>query len=1285
MKLKRILASILALITLLSLFVVPTQASDTNETVTVTVNYVYLSNNAMVAQPYTAQISKGSAFMKTVSVPKLYNYSIPSDRAVGLNEGIVLSQNDTTKEYSLAFDIDAVNENITVTLFYVAGKATYTVYHYYQNLSDDEYTQDPQVIELTGDIDAYTEAVANSNYGYHCEGVTQSTIAADGTTKVEIYYTRELYTVTFDVNGGINGPDPIYAKYGTTFEADDIEEPTRAGYTFLGWTPSLSGTVEITSDVTYTAQWKANLDQSDYTIVIWGQNADDDEYSYITSGEANGAVGDVVTWNADAYICEGAHTHSDKCYTLTCTQQEHTHDDGCLTCGKTAHTHSADCTCQLDEHTHSVSCYGVTGSGSATVPGSWDSKNDTKTFMDELGLESGYVYFYDDGQWFGATDHYILYFNGMYYDLTESQYNSIKTDNAVATKQFDGGGSISRDNGYKYKANFTCGKTEHTHTADCYCNLEEHTHTDSCYGCGITEHTHSSACYTLTCGKTAHTHTSDCKKMGSYAPDSSLWEFDYSDTVTVAGDGSTVLNVYFKRKEFTITFKDGNSTVYNITERWGADISSHWPIKGTNGTTYNSGERWKPSGSALYNYVLVYIAQMPAESFTLTKDTASYDAYTMNYYAETIAGGGEQNYSGKNFSLVFSIKAKYYYITEDEDFFSLQGFTQWKSDPSFSGRSISPSDKIADFYYTRNSYNLIFYSASDTVPDKTESVLYQNSLSQYNYTPTSKPSTVESDAVFMGWYQNPQCTGEPYDLSTHTMPAGNIALYAKWVDGIYTVKTFTDDTLNELYTYDGYSGVQTDIVKYTLATAPTTDPTKDGYVFVGWFYMDGDTEKPFSFTMPITRNYNLYPKFTNQATVEYTVHYYLENTTTQLADDRVASARIGSSVTEKAKMGSELNLAESSHVYFPDNTSTSIVLNSADQEIIFYYKKDITVPYTVKYVDDNGVSLISDKVVSGNTYSVVTESYVAIDHYAPEMYTITQELSTENTDANIIIFVYVPEVYTVTYDAAGGTLAGVSSTDYTIKDAVQIANPPSRLGYTFKGWKLEETTGSWGAGTYTAMAIMSVGQYGNITLVAQWQENEVTVNYQVVGPTGCGTVSLSSETVKVSTGTVAGSTASANGSYQFDGWYSDKDCTTLVSSSASYKPSKNTEGLWTAATYYAKFSCKLADLKITKTGCDTTKDPNQSFVFHVTADEFDAYVTVQGNGSVTIKNLPVDDYTVTEVTSWSWRYTPSNGEQTVTLVGGSENTVTFSNSRSNIKWLSGDSYAVNTADGANIH
>lgn len=61
---------------------------------------------------------------------------------------------------------------------------------------------------------------------------------------------------------------------------------------------------------------------------------------------------------------DGAHTHTDACYTSTllCTQAEHTHVDGCyqLTCTTADHEHTAGCytrICGMEEHTHTDACY----------------------------------------------------------------------------------------------------------------------------------------------------------------------------------------------------------------------------------------------------------------------------------------------------------------------------------------------------------------------------------------------------------------------------------------------------------------------------------------------------------------------------------------------------------------------------------------------------------------------------------------------------------------------------------------------------------------------------------------------------------------------------------------------------------------------------------------------------------------------------------------------------------------------------------------------------------------
>ena len=71
---------------------------------------------------------------------------------------------------------------------------------------------------------------------------------------------------------------------------------------------------------------------------------------------------------------------------------------------------------------------------------------------------------------------------------------------------------------------------------------------------------------------------------------------------------------------------------------------------------------------------------------------------------------------------------------------------------------------------------------------------------------------------------------------------------------------------------------------------------------------------------------------------------------------------------------------------------------------------------------------------------------------------------------------------------------------------------------------------------------------------------------------------------------------------------------------------------------------------------------------------------INGNGSVTIKGLKVGEYTVTEVTSWSWRYAPENNasaQQKITLDPTGKNEVTFKNTRTKNNWLGGDAYKKN--------
>ena len=202
----------------------------------------------------------------------------------------------------------------------------------------------------------------------------------------------------------------------------------------------------------------------------------------------------------------------------------------------------------------------------------------------------------------------------------------------------------------------------------------------------------------------------------------------------------------------------------------------------------------------------------------------------------------------------------------------------------------------------------------------------------------------------------------------------------------------------------------------------------------------------------------------------------------------------------------------------------------------------------------------------------------------------------------------------------------------------------------------------------------------------------VNINYVPVGPAGAanfGSVDSASETVMVESGPAIGSTPTANPGFKFVGWYKDEACTEAVNAgwvtdnmltpdkTKNYGTAESPVMGYEAATYYAKFDYAVADLTIKQDG--GIADENQTFIYVVTGGDLPQSgikVAVNGNSSVTIKNLKIGYYTVTEETNWNWRCGTTGGSQSITLQGSQTNAVSFTNNVSNSKWLSGNAYSV---------
>ena len=92
-------------------------------------------------------------------------------------------------------------ENITLYAKWTAqGGISYTVEHYQQNVADDDYTL-ADTESKTGATGQPTAAESKPYPGFTAQSFEQKTVEGNGNTVVKVYYTRNEYTLTYDLNG----------------------------------------------------------------------------------------------------------------------------------------------------------------------------------------------------------------------------------------------------------------------------------------------------------------------------------------------------------------------------------------------------------------------------------------------------------------------------------------------------------------------------------------------------------------------------------------------------------------------------------------------------------------------------------------------------------------------------------------------------------------------------------------------------------------------------------------------------------------------------------------------------------------------------------------------------------------------------------------------------------------------------------------------------------------------------------------------------------------------------
>lgn len=202
-------------------------------------------------------------------------------------------------------------------------------------------------------------------------------------------------------------------------------------------------------------------------------------------------------------------------------------------------------------------------------------------------------------------------------------------------------------------------------------------------------------------------------------------------------------------------------------------------------------------------------------------------------------------------------------------------------------------------------------------------------------------------------------------------------------------------------------------------------------------------------------------------------------------------------------------------------------------------------------------------------------------------------------------------------------------------------------------------------------------------IIFYYEPLQYTVEYRVWSYGG-GTLNNTLEVV-VEKNPFKGATPAAKSGYTFDGWYQDAECTipvrekgTVDDATGKLTPER---GELTPApqtnVFYARFKAVYGNVTIERNATEDESNGDGTYVYRLTSKDNPAYVvevTVPKGGSTTVYDLPCGDYTVEQVKSWSWRY--ADGAQTVTVKESQTETVTFDGAAVKEKWLTGSSDAV---------
>ncbi|MDR2822688.1 MAG: InlB B-repeat-containing protein [Acholeplasmatales bacterium] len=420
------------------------------------------------------------------------------------------------------------------------------------------------------------------------------------------------------------------------------------------------------------------------------------------------------------------------------------------------------------------------------------------------------------------------------------------------------------------------------------------------------------------------------------------------------------------------------------------------------------------------------------------------------------------------------------------------------------------------------------------------------------------PEPLRTGYTFGGWYLDDSSFIDVITESSTVSLLSSTYLFAKWIANEFVIT----------YVVNGGSSIAlTTTVVYDALYGDLEETTRTGYTFAGWYLDSLLTELiTSSSTVSIVKSQNVYAKWTP---LQYLITFdpnggiLSELTKSVLYGKEVGT--LGSPIKANSFFAGWFDILSNEY------TSQTIYLVDGPLTLYAHYNNFPTLSFnSIGGSQVNSISLNSGETLPDILlYTPTKVGYTFVGWYYEDQLKNAFVWNTMPDVSKTLYAKYQANLYTVTYLSNSSE---IGTKNVYFDDAFGGLIVPTRTGYTFAGWYLEDNFET----LVTSSTIYK--NTTNIDIYAKWVANTYTINFNPNG--GVGNIPLVSFTYDVSKNLPI-NTFSKTG-YHFVGWARSSNGALQYEDNASIlnaltSGSFTLYALWEANTYTIVFNANGAD------------------------------------------------------------------------------------------------------------